>query len=126
MMPQTTSYIRVLVVDDHELTRFALKLALKRQSHIEVVATAGNGREALRQTKKYQPDLIVLDLNMPIMDGWTFSKRVKQDYPYVKIVAYSSVEGGKEQIMADGAVIDAYCEKAESTEKLLDVIEAIA
>jgi two-component system vancomycin resistance associated response regulator VraR len=91
-----------------------------------VVATAGNGREALRQTKKYQPDLIVLDLNMPIMDGWTFSKRVKQDYPYVKIVAYSSVEGGKEQIMADGAVIDAYCEKAESTEKLLDVIEAIA
>ncbi|WP_339367517.1 response regulator [Thalassoporum mexicanum] len=125
-MPQTTSYVRVLVVDDHELTRFTLKLALKRQSHIEVVGMASNGMEALRQMKKYRPDLVVLDLNMPVMDGWTFSRHAKQKYPGTKIVAYSSVEGGKEQIAADGAIIDAYCEKAESTERLLNVIEAIA
>jgi two-component system, NarL family, vancomycin resistance associated response regulator VraR len=121
----TTSALRVLVVDDHELTRCTLKLALEFQSHIKLVGVASNGREAIALVQQYQPDLVVLDLHMPIMDGWKTSQEIKRKYPQTKIVAYSAADGGKAQAQANGAVIDAFCEKGACTKSLLEVIRAI-
>lgn len=125
-MKASTSTLKVLVVDDHELTRCTLKLALSRQSSIELVGVAGNGKEAIAQVKRHKPDLVVLDLHMPVMDGWTASKQIKDEFPDIKIVAYSAADGGKSRAIANGAVIDAFCDKGACTQSLLETIRSIS
>jgi chemotaxis response regulator CheB len=84
--------LRVLVVDDHELTRLTLKLALSSQENIQVVGLACNGQEAIEMVKNRHPDVIVLDLQMPVMDGWSASNYIKAMSPKTQILGYSSVE----------------------------------
>jgi len=84
--------LRVLIVDDHELTRLSLKLAFSSQENICVVGLACNGQEAVEMLKSYQPDVIILDLQMPVMDGWRASCHIKAISPKTQILAYSSTE----------------------------------
>jgi two-component system, NarL family, vancomycin resistance associated response regulator VraR len=125
MTPTKTSPLRVLVVDDHELTRCTLKLALSRQSYIKTVEVASNGKEAIAKTEKCNPDLIVMDLHMPVMDGWTASNYIKTQYPGIKIVAYSAAEGGEARATENGAMIDAFCDKGACTQSLLETIRNV-
>jgi len=121
----TTSALRVLVVDDHELTRWALKIALGRQPHIAEVAVASNGKEALELIATQLPHLVVLDLHMPVMDGWQASQHIKQAFPDIKIIAYSAVEGGEATARHLGAAVDGFCEKGACIQSLLQAIAAV-
>ncbi len=114
--------LRVLVVDDHELTRCALKIALSKQSFIEMVAVASDGREAIAKTQQYQPHLIIMDLHMPVMDGWTASSEIKHQFPDVKIVAYSATDRTFALTCDCTAAIDAFCDKGACTKSLLETI----
>ncbi len=96
-LPHQSSTLRVLVVDDHELTRFSLKLALSCQENIELVGLASNGREAIEMVHRHHPDVIILDLQMPIMDGWCASAYIKNIEPKTQIIAYSSQENPKKR-----------------------------
>jgi CheY-like chemotaxis protein len=125
-MTSSTKALRVLVVDDHELTRCTLQLALSLQSCIGNVDVATNGKEAIAKVHKHKPDVIVMDLHMPVMDGWTASSEIKTQYPHVKIVAYSAADGGKAQAISNGAAIDAFCDKGACTRSLLEAIKSIA
>jgi DNA-binding NarL/FixJ family response regulator len=125
-MTSSTKTLRVLVVDDHELTRCTLKLALSLQSCIDNVEVASNGRDAIAQVQRNKPDVVVMDLHMPVMDGWDASKAIKNQYPHVKIVAYSAADGGKTRAIANGAVIDAFCEKGACTKSLLEAIKSVS
>ncbi len=126
MATLSTSVLRVLIVDDHELTRYALKLAFSRQPWIELVGLASNGKEAIDLVQECQPDLVILDLHMPEMNGWEASKQIKSQYPHIKIIAYSAAEGGKAQAIEGGAIIDAFCDKEARTSKLLETIKSLA
>jgi len=125
-MTVSTKTLRVLVVDDHELTRCTLQLALSLQSCIGTVEVAINGKEAIDKVHKHKPDVVVMDLHMPVMDGWTASNQIKTQYPDVKIVAYSAADGGKVQALSNGAIIDAFCEKGACTRSLLEAIKSVA
>ena len=125
-MTVSTKTLRVLVVDDHELTRCTLQLALSLQSCIGTVEVAINGKEAIDKVHKHKPDVVVMDLHMPVMDGWTASNQIKTQYPDIKIVAYSAADGGKVQAMSNGAIIDAFCEKGACTRSLLEAIKSVA
>ncbi|MBD2177381.1 response regulator transcription factor [Pseudanabaena sp. FACHB-1998] len=125
-MTASTKTLRVLVVDDHELTRCTLQLALSLQSCITDVEVATNGKEAITKVQNYEPDVVVMDLHMPIMDGWTASSYIKTQYPHVKIVAYSAADGGKSQAIANGAAIDAFCDKGACTRSLVEAIKSVA
>ena len=92
MLSCESSTLRVLVVDDHELTRLTLQLAFSCQENIQVVGLASNGQEAIEMVKHCHPDVIVLDLQMPVMDGWSASSHIKAISPNTQILAYSSVE----------------------------------
>ena len=87
-----SSNLRILVVDDHELTRLTIELALLHYQNIEVVGCASNGKEAIEMVKRHQPHVVILDLQMPIMDGWTASTRIKVISPDTQILAYTSLE----------------------------------
>ncbi|MEC4986995.1 MAG: response regulator transcription factor [Oscillatoria sp. PMC 1068.18] len=117
--------LQVLVVDDHELTRFTLKLALASQRNIELVGLATNGQEAVDMVERYHPDVIVLDLEMPVMDGLSASNLIKKIAPSAQIIAYSSVENARGEAKTKKAQIDAFCQKDAPTETLISLINQL-
>ncbi|MCY7407622.1 MAG: response regulator transcription factor [Alkalinema sp. CAN_BIN05] len=111
--------LRVLVADDHELTRFSLKLALKNHSGIELVGIATNGLEAINCVRECMPDVVILDLQMPVVDGLKAAKEIKNLCPRIQILAYSSLEDNRvEQLLRD-SVIDGICRKETSTSEII-------
>lgn len=78
--------IRVLVVDDHAILRDGIRSLLARQEGITVVGEAGNGREALEQVSEKLPDLVLMDVAMPEMNGLEATRLIKELYPQVKVL----------------------------------------
>ena len=79
--------IRVLVVDDHTIVRDGICALLALAGDIEVVGEAGNGRDALEMVKKLSPDVVLMDIAMPIMNGVEATRRIKKEFPDVKVLA---------------------------------------
>ncbi|MBW4577908.1 MAG: response regulator transcription factor [Aphanothece sp. CMT-3BRIN-NPC111] len=125
MLSCQNSVLRVLVVDDHELTRFSLKLALQSQKNIELVGLASNGLEAIEMVERYRPDVIILDLQMPVMDGLSASTKIKNIEPNAQIIAYSSVEDPQVEVMSQTARIDAFCKKDTATQDLIALVKQL-
>lgn len=125
MLSCQNSVLRVLVVDDHELTRFSLKLALQSQNNIELVGLASNGLEAIEMVERYRPDVIILDLQMPVMDGLSASTKIKNIEPNAQIIAYSSVEDPQVEVMSQTARIDAFCKKDTATQDLIALVKQL-
>jgi len=125
MLSCESSVLRVLVVDDHELTRLTLKLAFSRQENIQVVGLASNGQEAIEIVKLCQPDVIVLDLQMPIMDGWSASSQIKAISPHIQILAYSSVEDANSPRTTGMDNFDDFCKKDASTTELIALVRQL-
>ena len=119
------STLRVLVVDDHELTRFSLKLALSGQENIELVGLASNGQEAIELVERYHPDVIILDLQMPVLDGWSASTQIKNIDPNTQIIAYSSVEDPKFKGTRPTDSLDAFCQKDTATPELIALVREL-
>ncbi|MFM7364898.1 MAG: response regulator transcription factor [Cuspidothrix sp.] len=125
MLSSESTKLRLLVVEDHELIRLSLQLVFSLQKNIHVVGLARNGQEAIEMFKCYQPDVIILDLQMPIMDGWSASNYIKSISPTTQILAYSSVDeiycGGTES--TDN--FDKICKKDIPTQELVAVVKEL-
>lgn len=114
--------LRVLIADDHELTRYTLKLVLSSRQSITLVGVACNGKEALELAKQHSPDVLVMDLQMPVMDGLSASTAIKENNPSTQIIAYSSLEKGQSEALSQSAPIDAFCSKETPTQELVALI----
>jgi DNA-binding NarL/FixJ family response regulator len=125
MLSCQNSALRVLVVDDHELTRFSLKLALSSQRNIELVGLASNGKEAIEMVERHRPDVIILDLQMPVMDGLSASTHIKSIEPNTQIIAYSSVDDPQIEVMSQTAPIDVFCKKDTATKDLINLVNQL-
>ena len=91
-MATQTGGIRVLLVDDHRMVREAIRSLLKRVQSIDVVGEADNGAEAVACIGKLNPQVVVMDINMPEMDGLVATKLVRRHYPNVAVVGLSVTE----------------------------------
>ena len=80
---------RVLIVDDHQPFRDALKVVINREIDMEVVGEAGDGETAIVMTREVLPDVILMDVKMPVMDGAEATRRILAEMPDVKILALS-------------------------------------
>jgi DNA-binding NarL/FixJ family response regulator len=92
-IPVNTASIKILIVDDHALTREALTTLLHTQSDLNVIGEAGNGREALTAYRLHQPDITLMDLLLPDMDGLEIMKTILCEYPDARFLVLSLLEG---------------------------------
>ncbi len=125
MLSRESSNLRVLIVDDHELTRLSLQLVFSVQENIQVVGLASNGQEAIEIVKCYQPDVIILDLQMPIMDGWSASHYIKAISPNTQILAYSSVDEVSFGQNKNRHNFDKVCKKDIPTKELIALVREL-
>lgn len=120
-----TKKIRILIVDDVAETRENVKKLLQLENDIEVVGEAGNGDEALVFAKHLKPDVVLMDINMPLMDGITATERMTMDMPQIGIIIMS-VQGEQEYLrkaMMAGA--REYLTKPPSGDELLSTIRRV-
>ncbi|AFY49874.1 response regulator containing a CheY-like receiver domain and an HTH DNA-binding domain [Nostoc sp. PCC 7524] len=125
MLSCESSNLRVLVVDDHDLTRLTLKLTFSCQENIQVVGLASNGQEAIEMVKDCHPDVIILDLQMPVMDGWSASSQIKAISPHTQILAYSSVEDVNSPDRKTTPLFDDVCKKDVPTDELVALVRKL-
>ncbi len=118
--------IRVLIVDDHTLFRNGIKLLLQRKSAFEVVGEAGNGLEGVKLAKRFQPDVIMLDLHMPGISGLETLRLLRDDSPHANIVMLTVSEDAEDLMEALRAGARGYLLKNIETDFLLDSIRRAA
>lgn len=117
--------ISVLIVEDHELTRGGLVFAFKGEPGLKIVGEAENGEEGLRLVNLNHPDIVLMDINMPVMDGIEATRRIKEKYPDIKVVILTSHNNHEEVLASLAAGADAYCLKDIRTERLVQVLEMV-
>jgi NarL family two-component system response regulator LiaR len=83
--------IRVLIVDDHSVVREGLRMFLARDPDLEVVGEAADGAEALEQARLMRPDVVIMDLLMPVMDGIDATRVIRSELPETEVLALTSV-----------------------------------
>jgi two-component system, NarL family, response regulator LiaR len=93
--------IRILLADDHTVVRSGLSAVLSMQDDFKIVAEAGDGEEAVRLCESLQPDVVLMDLLMPRMDGVTATRAIKERWPKIQIIALTSF---KEKEYVEGAL----------------------
>lgn len=117
--------IRVLVVDDHTLVRDGIRSLLKLAADIEVVGEAANGIEALEKVKQLIPDVVLMDLAMPIMGGLEATRRIRKEYPGTKVIAVTQYDDSDYVIPIIEAGARGYVTKMAAFSELASAIQAV-
>jgi CheY-like chemotaxis protein len=115
--------IRVLIVDDMQRARKSIRALLSTWPQVVELQEAGDGREAVQQVREFQPDLVLMDVRMPEVDGLQATVQIKAMWPQVKIIVLSMYMEHQDEALAAGA--DAFVAKGEAPDRLLDVVSAI-
>ena len=117
--------IRVVIADDMEETRKSLKVMLSFASDLEVVGEASDGEEALKMVRELKPDVVLMDINMPNVDGISVSKRLLQEDPDIAIVAIS-IQGDEEYERAlEEMGVEEFLVKPFSSSRLIETIREV-
>lgn len=117
--------IRILIVEDHELARRGLTAMLEEFNTFDIVGEAENGEEAVSLALENNPDVVLMDIGMPVMDGITATQKIKEQSATIKVVMLTSHQEGEEVYAALAAGADAYCMKDIKIERLCQVIEMV-
>jgi DNA-binding NarL/FixJ family response regulator len=118
--------IRILLVDDHSVVRQGLKMFLGLDPELEVIGEAENGAEAVKLTMELKPDVVLMDLLMPVMDGITAIGEIRRDAPDTEVIALTSVLEDASVVGAVKAGAIGYLLKDTQSEELCRAIKAAA
>jgi two-component system, NarL family, invasion response regulator UvrY len=116
----------VLIVDDHELVRMGIRRLLDASPEIHVVAESENGESALMQAKEHEPDVVLLDMKMPGMDGWEVTRRLKKINPHIHIIVLTAATTDPlpTRLLQLGAM--GYLTKESAAEEMLTAIQKVS
>jgi DNA-binding NarL/FixJ family response regulator len=123
--PDSTSVVKVAIADDHAVFRTGVKTALQMRKDIQLVAEAENGMQLLNLLRHVQPDVILLDIQMPVMDGLTALPEIKKLYPDVKVIMLSFLNDHTviSKMMEMGA--NSYITKESGADAIYDAIKGV-
>jgi DNA-binding NarL/FixJ family response regulator len=116
---------RVLIVEDHQMTLVGLKMLLEKNNAVEVVGEASNGLEAVTLANSTEPEVILMDIGLPEMDGIEATQKIKAIHPGMRIIMLTSKDNEGDVFASLSAGADAYCMKGISIEALTSAIEAV-
>jgi DNA-binding NarL/FixJ family response regulator len=122
-MPKTV--IRILLVEDHEIVRMGIRTILKQERDLSIVAEAGDGQEAIDKALELNPDLILMDIGLPTIDGIKATRAIKSALPKAKIIIITSHEQEEDVFAGLGAGADGYCVKGLVPKQLVNVIRCV-
>ena len=116
--------VRILITDDQQPTRRGLKALLNFAPQIEVVGEAANGQEAVRLVAEYRPDVVLMDIQMPVMDGLQATRLIKSQWPEIKVIALTNYPTYRAEALRAG--VDAFLLKGCTPEALqITIIQAV-
>ena len=118
--------IKILLADDQSLFREGLHILLSTQPDIEVVGEAINGEEALQLAAKFRPQIVLMDMRMPVLDGVEATRRLRETQPDCRVIVLTTFDD--DELVFEGLRVGAvgYLLKAVSTPRLLEAIRAVA
>jgi DNA-binding NarL/FixJ family response regulator len=117
--------VRLLLADDHRIFRQGLRELIERKTGFDVVGEASTGREVLEQADTLRPDIVLLDIQMPEMDGVAVARQLAQSHPNIKIVMLTMYRQDQHLFDAIKAGARAYLLKDADAEELIDVLERV-
>ncbi len=121
----TMETIKVLAVDDHPLVRKGIASILANETDMQLVGEAGNGREAVDLFRQHHPDVVLMDLRMPDMDGVQATQAIRKDYPEARIIALTSYDGDQDIYRALEAGVRGYMLKETVHTDVLRAIRTV-
>ncbi|HMF94190.1 MAG TPA: response regulator transcription factor [Vicinamibacterales bacterium] len=124
-MSETTSPIRILTVDDHPLLRGGIAALISGQPDMTVVAECSNGREAIHEFRAHRPDITLMDLQMPEMNGLDAIIAIRAESPDARIIVLTTYAGDVQALRALQAGARAYLLKSQVHKELLETVRAV-
>ena len=121
----TSGSIRVLSVDDHPTIRDGIALTLEQQRDMELVAEAGDGVEAIEAFRRHLPDVTLMDLQMPHMDGFEATLAIRSEFPQARIIALTTYSGDIQAARALRAGASGFLLKSMPSAELTDTIRRV-
>lgn len=117
--------IKVLIVDDHTVVRDGIKAVLKLQKDMEVVGEAENGQEAVEKTMKLLPDIVIMDIVMPVMNGLEAAKRIIKERPETRVIMLTQYDDEENILMAEKVGAYGFIPKRSASDKLISGIRQV-
>jgi PAS domain S-box-containing protein len=118
----TPSRVRIVIADDHKLMRDGLRGLLEKEPGFEIVGEAANGLEAVHRSNEGKPDVVIMDINMPVMDGIEATRQIKQALPEVKVIGLTAYAENSVSSQALSAGASSFVLKGASPEELTKAI----
>ena len=117
---------RLMIVDDHEVVRMGLKAALEIEDDFTVVAEAANGKEAIEKARAHQPDIVLMDVRMDIMDGIEACREIRSELPSTRVLMLTSFAEEETVVAALLAGAAGYVLKNVARARLLEALRSVA
>ncbi len=117
--------IKLLMVEDHKLLRVGLKAIFEEYPNLEIIGEAEDGQQAVKLARELKPDVILMDIGLPVFSGIEATRRIKESNPEIKIIVLTSHTDEKEVMEALSAGASAYALKDVKTEHLVSIIQTV-
>ena len=124
-MSTNPNLIRILTVDDHPLLREGIAALVKAETDMKIVAEASDGEEAVQQFRRHRPDVTLMDIQMPNLNGIEAISRIRNEFPGAKIIVLSTYSGDVQVLQAIKAGARGYIVKAHVHRELLNAIRSV-
>lgn len=117
--------INVLLVEDHALYRMGLSMLLEESKEVNLIAEASDGAEGIRKAREFAPNVILMDIGLPTVDGIEATARIKEFLPEVKVLIFTSRDSEKDILSAFSAGADGYIMKGATPEQTISAIKTV-
>ncbi len=118
--------IKVTIIEDHDMTRMGLSFALSNNEAIEVLGTASDGMEGVEQALQLKPDLVIMDIGLPTIDGIEATRKIKNAMPEIKVLMNTSRDNEDDILDSFAAGADGYITKGATSEQTISAIKAVS